>query len=164
MNTNDIESLALRLWSSCGIVRTNKFNVSAFVSDAQPNHEVTRYFACLPEKDVIIHGVRFMDPQSVMMENTELIPGCFITPHGFVAFASLESGEVFAIELSSGEIYLLPTEKYESADTISPGWNETRTDFLPDLPMTAENIKGTASVTFDSIRSFLTTSLTDHRS
>lgn len=163
MNTNDVEALAVRLWSICGVKHTHEVGILAAVSDAQPNHEVTRYFECLPEKDVTVHGVRFLGPQSVRAENTELIPGCFVAPFGFVVFASLESGEVFAVELSSGEIYLLPTEEYESVDTISPGWNEARTDFLPDLPITIENIRGTSSVTFDSISRFLATSFTDHR-
>lgn len=163
MSTHDIQALTEQLWRACNVMRAPEAFVLTGFTVAPPDPETARYFDCLPEEDAVLYGVRFMGPPSILMENTELIPGCFISRFGFVVFASLECGDVFAVELASGEVCLIPTGKYESAETISPGWNEARSDFLPDLPMTLETIKDTADATFGSISQFLSLSLSDQR-
>lgn len=163
MNRRDrVSDLAVSLWRGVGTIPTSDAGLLSTVCDLKPNDDVATYFATVPAIDVIVHGVRFMGPESVLLENTELIPGCYVSPFGFVAFASLESGEVFVVEASSGAVFLLSTEKYESPDEISPGWNEAHTDFLPDVPISSDNIKATASTSFDSIHDFLVASFKGH--
>ena len=160
---NRIQDVAASLWRSVGIAPADGSGSLSTVYGDQPSDDVVSYFAAVPSTDAIVNGVRFMGPESVLLENTELIPGCYVNPFGFVAFASLESGGVFVVEASSGAVLLLNAEKYESPDAISPGWNETHMDFLPDLPISPHNIKTTASVAFDSITEFLMASFHDHR-
>ena len=161
---NGVRDLAASLWRSVGSACADGTGLLSTLCDSQPGDDVASYFATLPATDVIAHGVRFMGPESVALENNELIPGCHVNPFGFVAFASLECGDVFVVEASTSIVLLLSPEKYESPETISPGWNEAHTDFLPDVPISADRIKATASEAFDSIPPFLAASFHDHRS
>jgi hypothetical protein len=157
-NREELSTLIAKLWGKEGVASLPPERIRLIQSE-QLSENVIYYLNLIPVNDYWMNGIRFLCSESIAMENSELVPGCYIRPHGFLVIATLRSGDVFAVELSSEMVYLISTEKYESPGVICLGWNDTYTDFLPDIPVSVVNIKATSTLSFDSLLSFLGESL-----
>jgi len=146
-----------------GYYRSRGIASAAFDADTlallpltQAHGSVIEYLDLVPASDYAIGGVRVHGRESMVLENTELVPGCMVSPHGFLAFASTEGGDVFVMETPTSEVFLLPHDLYEPNGMISGGWNENCTAFLPSLPVTPDNIKASCVGSLGHLGRFLT--------
>jgi hypothetical protein len=87
-------------------------------------------------------------------ENTQLLPGCEISPHGFVTIAATDTGDSVAADLLSGAVYLVSLDKFESG-MISPGWKPDYSGFFDSIPITRANIISACEVKWPDIQSAL---------
>jgi len=144
-----IEKLAkLAGLSSIEVVRVELESVSPYVSNSKNAPSIW-----VPDKELQVGGFRLFSRDSLVEENTNLMPGCLVFPLSFISIAATESGDVFALDCETGNVLSLSHEKY-NPDSISPGWNETFTDFLPDIPINRENVIRTAERSFVNLDSF----------
>ena len=101
-------------------------------------------------------------PSSIVFHSAHVIgnvninfPCDRLIPHGFVTFATLADGDVFAMDVADGMVYQISHDLYDSECGISQGWNYDCSAFLPDLPITRDNIIKTAKRRFGSIDKYL---------
>lgn len=124
-------------------------------SDSIVNYEAGLYLAeCVPNRQLTLGDFRILGVKELREENLELMPGYLVSPLGFICIASTAGGDAFAVDCETGKVYLLSHDKYNEG-TISPGWNENHSGFLPDIPINRENIIATADREYDDIREFL---------
>ena len=117
---------------------------------------VTEYFqTCIPMNNIELSSVTMLSVDRILMENSELIPGCRCAPYGLITFAIDMGGDSFSVDVTDGQVYRLSAGEFESDEMISPGWNEDCTAFLPNVPITRENIIKVASEHYDDITHFL---------
>lgn len=124
-------------------------------ADFQMSCDAAAYFAdALPSLGIPCGGVRLLGAGDVLEESVHLLPGCVVARLGFIPIGRTHGGDVYALDCESGKVYELSHEKY-NRDFISPGWMPDFSGFLPDVPITRENVVGTAEETFDELGQFL---------
>jgi len=122
---------------------------------------ITAYFeACVPDSPIDLGSFTILDESGIRQENSDLIPGCHIFQHGFVAFARESCGDVIAADLGTGRVYWISHEKYEG-ESIEPGWKPDMSGFADPLPIDANNIIKTADMAFESIVAFFRMAVSD---
>lgn len=120
-----------------------------------------QYFSdSVPSSTIDLEILRILSPEHLLLENTELIPGCRVAPHGFVTFAATDCGDSVSIDLSTGSIYLVSTDKYEK-EMISPGWKPDYSGFYDPIPITRENIIATCESHWPDIETALVALITE---
>jgi len=155
MIRNQVESLARRY----GSVQSEfgSFDCKSLLDGAefQFSYDAATYFAdALPGLGIQCGEVRLLGASDVLEESVNLLPGCLVAGLGFIPIGRTHGGDIFVLDCESGKVYELSHEKYNK-DSISPGWRSDFSDFLPDVPITRENVIGTAEETFDEVGRFL---------
>jgi len=65
-----------------------------------PDSVLKFYSSCSPE-GCIEEQVRLWSPLKVIEENTDLVPGCYVSKLGYVVFSSTLSGDAYCFDLTS---------------------------------------------------------------
>ena len=125
------------------------------LSDAEACSSVIEYFSdSVPALTLDFGHLRLLSPTQLFQENTELIPGCEISPHGIVTIAATDTGDSVAVDLLSGIVFLVSHDKFEGG-MISPGWKPDYSGFFDSIPITRANIITACEVEWPDIQSAL---------
>ena len=123
--------------------------------DAEACSSVVEYFSdSVPASTLDFGHLRLVSPIHLSQENTELLPGCEISPHGIVTIAATDTGDSVAVDLLSGVVYLVSLDKFEGS-MISPGWKPDYSGFFDSIPITRANIITACEVEWPDIQSAL---------
>lgn len=123
--------------------------------DIRMNYDADMYFSdAIPSLEIRCRESRLLGTCDVVEESVNLLPGCLVARLGFIPVGTTCGGDIYALDCESGKVYELSHEKY-SRTSISPGWKRDFSDFLPDLPITRENVINTAEQIFNDIGQFL---------
>lgn len=155
---NDPYSIGLitsKLWKKLSNYDINNLLAELGLNSSTLHPSTATYLNNMPGLDMMINGIRFFCPDSILLENQELMPGCFLLPHGYLAIASLASGDVFVIDIDQAEILLIDSDRLDPDGTINQGWNTAFSEILPNLPLTKENIVTSAQLRCGSVLQFL---------
>lgn len=125
------------------------------LSDAEACSSVIDYFSdSVPASTLDFGNLRLVSPTHLSQENTELLPGCEISPHGIITMAATDTGDSVAVDLSSGVVYLVSLDKFEGR-MISPGWKPDYSGFFDSIPITRANIIAACELKWPDIQSAL---------
>lgn len=152
---NKVESLARRFGSVQSEFGSFECESLLKSADVQISYDASTYLAdALPCLGIQCGEVRLLGASDVLDESSSLLPGCVVARFGFIPIGRTHEGDIYALDCESGKVYELSHEKY-NRNSISPGWMSDFSDFLPDVPITRENVIGTAEETFDEVGQFL---------
>ena len=63
-----------------------------------PDELLDFYRQCEPKRSCIELKQRIWSIQNAIIENTNAVPGCALSPHGFIVFASTMCGDAYCID------------------------------------------------------------------
>jgi hypothetical protein len=131
------------------------------VSTVAPCPSAAQYFAdSIPSETVDLGMIRILSPTHLLQENTDLIPGCRVANHGFITFAATDCGDSISVDLVTGYVYLILTDKFDG-EMIAPGWKPDYTGFLDRIPITRDNIIASCQAPWPDIGTALVALTTD---
>lgn len=118
-------------------------------------YDVSVYFSeAVPSREIRCGGLRLLGVGDITEESVNLLPGYLVAELGFIPIGASSGGDVYALDCTSGKVYELSHDKYNES-SISPGWKPDFSGFLPDLPITRENVISTADRSFEDVGEFL---------
>lgn len=121
----------------------------------QISYDAFVYFSdALPQREIRCGEFRLLGHDSVVEESVNLLPGCLVVGLGFIPIGATSGGNIYVLDCESGKVFEISHEKYNKA-SISPGWKPDFSAFLPDVPITRENVINTAEQVFDDVGQFL---------
>jgi hypothetical protein len=131
------------------------------VSSIEACPSASRYFSdSVPSSTIDLEILRILAPEHLLLENTELIPGCRVAPYGFITFAVTDCGDSVSIDLSTGSVYLVSTDKYEG-EMIRVGWKPDYRSLYDPIPITRANIIATCESHWPDIETALVALVTE---
>lgn len=152
---NKIETIA----AGCGrsAVRFTSFDLtSLFPKNAEFEETALQYLSCVPEATIDADFFSILSAREILSITKSHIPCCHAFPYGFIAIGRELSGDAFALDVHTGNVFMLSHEKYEN-DGLHCGWNDDTTAFLPVLAYSREAIIDTAEAEWESVDEFLDT-------
>jgi hypothetical protein len=138
----------VRSWGRC--------DIAGLIPNHVPLHPVVAaYFEnYAPSVGIDLFEYQFCAGGEIRSTNREDSPGREINPHGFIVFGLTPCGDGIVFDARDAAVFVVSHERF-SDDGIFQGWNESRTAFLPELPINPANIRHTAEERFESLPVFL---------